>query len=299
VESLCNEVSSRVEQDFRNNSRLPQRLIVSASFQKSKNAPPTKGPSNMSLVDKWNAKLDRRRSKSCPFRKGILRVKQDARFTLTKVLNEVSDQSGKFPPIIALGLAAGNIVPLIPRGSTTLDKFFSKRPLNKRTMSPPRQQHQQQLQQQQQQQQPQQQQQQQSQRQREHSSSTSKTEMQPASSFERPPTISSEQQDKRRKVRRAFFFAPNRPLEAKANASSIVEGGGSGKLNGERRRSSQPMSRRRRKEYMQSIDPNVLAELPEEIRRDIQRHMSRNSCGSSSSSSSRRCMDNFVIRLDQ
>jgi len=43
VESLCNEVSSRVEQDLRDNNRLPQRLIVSASFQKSKKTPPTKG----------------------------------------------------------------------------------------------------------------------------------------------------------------------------------------------------------------------------------------------------------------
>eukprot|EP00466_Bigelowiella_natans_P018531 jgi/Bigna1/90681/estExt_fgenesh1_pg.C_760077 len=193
VESLCNE-------------SIPCYFLLpfSRSFQKSKNTPPTKGPSNMSLVDKWNAKLDRRRSKSCPFRKGLLRVKQDAKATLTKVLNEIFDVLY----VSNEGVGSQRQLPSHPC------PWISR--------------------------------------------------------WQPPPTLNSssgQQDERRRKPKRPFFFAP----KAKSNPRTIAEGRGEGK--DEKKKdtsSSQLRRRRRRREYMQNIDPNVLAELPEDIRRDIQ-----------------------------
>ncbi|GAB5369572.1 hypothetical protein AAMO2058_001416700 [Amorphochlora amoebiformis] len=124
IQELANEISARVKEDNRLNSRLPRTLTVGVSFQKSKREVMRISQSNLNPTDKWNGKLNRRRSKSCAFVLASIRV--DAKKTLTKLLAEARRENGYFRPIVALGLVAGNMVNLGSKQSSLLKAFLSK-----------------------------------------------------------------------------------------------------------------------------------------------------------------------------
>mmetsp|Transcript_18889 Transcript_18889/g.46376 ORF Transcript_18889/g.46376 Transcript_18889/m.46376 type:complete len:445 (+) Transcript_18889:36-1370(+) len=127
IQSLANEVSTRVEKDREENNRIPQILTVSVSFQKGSSTERKKYPSDMSLVDKWNAKLDKRRSKSCQFHIGLSSVRASAKKALTQMLKEVQGSKRDFQPIVGLGLNARKFVDIRSEGST-IKKFFRAAP---------------------------------------------------------------------------------------------------------------------------------------------------------------------------